>query len=66
MSPFPLICGEIERVSLEEGGDLDAVVNEVEAEAEEGLVTTRQIRALWSALQVARWRTSGERSTRVM
>ena len=35
-------------------------------EAAEGLGTTRQMRALWSALQVARWRTSGERSTRVM
>ena len=46
------------------------VAEEVMVEEEEavaaGLVTTRQMRALWSALQVARWRTSGERRTRVM
>ena len=49
--------------SEEEGGDF--MLLSVEDE-EVGLVTTVHIRALWSALQVARWRTSGESSTRVM
>jgi hypothetical protein len=30
------------------------------------VVSTAQMRAVWSALQVARWWTSGERRTRVM
>jgi len=50
--------------SEEEGGD--GMLLSVEEEVDVGLVTTVQMRALWSALQVARWRTSGERSTRVM
>lgn len=35
-------------------------------EGVELLGSTAQMRAVWSALQVARWRTSGERRTRVM
>ncbi len=55
----------LDMFSEEEGGE--GMLLRVEEEEEDvGLVTTVQIRALWSALQVARWRTSGERSTRVM
>lgn len=53
----------LDMFSEDEGGEERVLRVE---EEEGGLVTTVQIRALWSALQVARWRTSGERSTRVM
>lgn len=54
----------LDMFSEEEGGE--GMLLRVEEEEDVGLVTTVHIRALWSALQVARWRTSGERSTRVM